>query len=290
MDQATIGVIGGSGLYAMEGLKDIEEVHVHTPFGDPSDSITLGTLGSQRVAFLPRHGRGHRIMPGELNNRANIFALKALGVGWIISVSACGSMREDFAPRDIVIPDQTYDRTQGRPHTFFGHGIVAHISFAEPFCPVLSNILYESVVAVGGKERVHKGGLYLTIEGPQFSSKGESIIHRKLGVDIIGMTALPEAKLAREAEICYACMAHVTDYDVWHESVETVTLSMVLENLTANVTLAQNAIRHVVEKIPDQRGGCPCPTALKDAIVTSPDLIPAKIKEDLKPIVGKYLD
>ncbi|MBI3734122.1 MAG: S-methyl-5'-thioadenosine phosphorylase, partial [Chloroflexi bacterium] len=236
------------------------------------------------------------------NNRANIYALKSLGVDWIIAVSACGSLREDFAPRDIVIPDQTYDRTKARINTFFGNGLVAHIGFADPFCPVLSNILYESVVAattrpsapdwIGGEGlgvRVHKGGTYVTIEGPQFSSKGESNIYRKLGMDLIGMTCLPEAKLAREAEICYATMAHITDYDVWHASAETVTVAMVVANLMANVSLAQEAIRHVVQRIPAQRGGCPCPTALKDAIMTSPERIPTKIKEDLALLVGRYV-
>jgi 5'-methylthioadenosine phosphorylase len=286
MEQASIGVIGGSGLYAMDGLSDVKDVKISTPFGDPSDSITIGTLGSHRVAFLPRHGRGHRIMPSELPNRANIFALKLLGVQHIISVSACGSMREDYAPRDIVIPDQTYDNTKGRVNTFFGNGIVAHMSFAEPFCPTLSRALYDAAVEAGG--RVHKGAVYLTIEGPQFSSKGESIIYRKWGVDLIGMTAIPEAKLAREAEICYACMAHVTDYDVWHESAEPVTLQMVISNLNANVALAQRALKIAFDRLPE-RTGCPCPSALHEAITTNPELIPAKLKEELKPIVGKYL-
>lgn len=287
MDQATIGVIGGSGLYAMEGLTDVKEVNISTPFGDPSDAITLGTVSNRSVAFLPRHGRGHRIMPSELPNRANIYALKTLGVEWLISVSACGSLREEFAPRDIVIPDQTYDHTKGRVSTFFGHGMVVHMSFAEPFCPVLSDILYESAKAAGGT--VHKGGVYLTIEGPQFSSKGESRIYRQWGIDIIGMTCIPEAKLAREAEICYATMAHVTDYDVWHESEEPVTLQMVISNLDANVALAQQALKIAFEKIPAERNHAPCPTALHEAIVTAPALIPPKVKEELKPIVGKYL-
>ena len=287
MEQASIGVIGGSGLYAMEGLSDVREMQISTPFGDPSDRITLGTLGNRRVAFLPRHGRGHRIAPSEIPNRANIYALKTLGVGHIISVSACGSMREEFAPRDIVIPDQTYDNTKGRVNTFFGNGIVVHMGFAEPFCPVLSRILYDAARQAGG--RVHKGAVYLTIEGPQFSSKGESNIYRKWGIDLIGMTAIPEAKLAREAEICYACMAHVTDYDVWHESAEPVTLQMVISNLNANVALAQKALRIAFEQIPAERTGCPCPTALQDAITTSPELIPAKVRADLKPLLGKYL-
>ncbi|MCA1553544.1 MAG: MTAP family purine nucleoside phosphorylase, partial [Chloroflexi bacterium] len=216
-----------------------------------------------------------------------IFALKSLGVQWVISVSACGSMREDFAPRDVVIPDQTYDRTKNRVSTFFGGGMVVHMSFAEPFCPVLSDILYESVKEAGG--RVHKGGVYLTIEGPQFSSKGESNIYRKLGIDLIGMTNLPEAKLAREAEMCYATMAHITDYDVWHESAESVTLQMVISNLNANVTLAQQALQIAFEKIPTARDHTPCPAALHEAIVTAPNLIPTQVKADLEPLIGKYV-
>ena len=287
MDQAAIGVIGGSGLYAMEGLSDVKEVRISTPFGDPSDSITLGTIGAHRVAFLPRHGRGHRITPSELPNRANIYALKSLGVGHIISVSACGSMREAFAPRNIVIPDQSYDNTKGRVNTFFGRGVVAHVSFAEPFCPTLSGILYQAAQQAGGT--VHKGGVYLTIEGPQFSSKGESNIYRQWGIDLIGMTAVPEARLAREAEICYACMAHITDYDVWHDSAEPVTLQMVISNLNANVGLAQRALKLAFGMIPAERTGCPCPTALKDAITTAPEMIPAQVKADLQLIAGKYL-
>jgi 5'-methylthioadenosine phosphorylase len=287
MDQAAIGVIGGSGLYAMEGLSDIKEVRISTPFGDPSDSITIGSIGTQRVAFLPRHGRGHRITPSELPNRANIYALKSLGVGHIISVSACGSMREDYAPREIVIPDQTYDNTKGRANSFFGRGIVAHVSFAEPFCPTLSGILYDAARQAGGT--VHKGGVYLTIEGPQFSSRGESDIYRRWGIDLIGMTCVPEARLAREAEICYACMAHITDYDVWHASAEPVTLQLVISNLNANVGLAQKALKIAFGMIQADRTGCPCPTALNDAITTAPEMIPAHVKADLKLIVGKYL-
>ena len=287
MDEATIGVIGGSGLYAMDGLSDLHELRVDTPFGDPSDDVTIGTIGGHRVAFLPRHGRGHRISPTDVPYRANIYALKTLGVQWLISVSACGSMREDFAPRDVVIPDQTYDRTKLRVNSFFGHGLVAHISFAEPFCPVLSGILYDAVQQAGGT--VHRGGIYLTIEGPQFSSKGESNIYRKLGVDIIGMTNLPEAKLAREAEMCYATMAHITDYDVWHESAEPVTLQMVVSNLNANVALAQKALRIAFDRIPAQRTHAPCPIALREAIVTAPDLIPGQVKADLRPLIGQYI-
>ncbi|MBI5879775.1 MAG: S-methyl-5'-thioadenosine phosphorylase [Chloroflexi bacterium] len=287
MDTAIIGVIGGSGLYAMDGLSDVKEVKITSPFGDPSDVITLGTFGGQRIAFLPRHGRGHRLTPSEVPYRANIFALKTLGVQWIVAVSACGSLREEFAPRDIVIPDQIYDHTKGRAGSFFGNGAVAHVSFADPFCSTLSGILYDAVKEAGG--RVHKGGKYLTIEGPQFSSKAESNTYRQWGMDIIGMTNVPESRLAREAEICYATMAHVTDYDVWHQSAEPVTLPMVIANLNANVALAQKALAVVFNRLPATREQCACPTALKDAIVTDPARIPAKFKDDLRPITGKYL-
>jgi len=287
MPKARIAVIGGSGLYKMEGLTDIEEVKVRTPYGDPSDDVTIGTLSGQRVAFLPRHGRGHRILPSQVNSRANIWALKSLGVERIISVSACGSMREDFAPRHIVIPDQIFDRTLGaRPNTFFGDGIVAHISFADPFCPDLSTWLYDVVKQVGGT--VHKGGTFLTIEGPQFSTKGESRIYRQWGVDIIGMTAIPEAKLAREAEMCYATMAHVTDYDVWHETEEPVTVEMVIANLEANVGLAQKSIAALIPHIAAERH-CACATALANAVITAPDRIPAQRKQELALLIGKYL-
>lgn len=286
MAEARIAVIGGSGLYQMEGLEDTEEVNVSTPYGPPSDTIVIGTLEGQRVAFLPRHGRGHRIMPGELNSRANIFALKTLGVERIISVSACGSMREEYAPGHIVIPDQLFDRTRGRPLTFFGRGLVVHISLAEPFCPELNRLLYDAAVQAGAT--VHMGGTFMIIEGPRFSTKGESRIFRQWGVDIIGMTAVPEAQLAREAEICYATMAHVTDYDVWHETEEPVTVEAVIKVLLANTRLAQDAIRHLMPKIPQERT-CSCATALADAIITQRDLIPETVRQRLDPIVGKYL-
>jgi len=231
MERVTLGVIGGSGVYDVQALRDVEEVRITTPFGDPSDAIVVGTLSGVRVAFLPRHGRGHRITPSELNARANIYALKSLGVQYIVSVSACGSMREDYAPRDIVIPDQIFDRTKARPSTFFGNGLVVHVSFDEPFCLDFSELVYQAAKKTG--TTVHKGGTFIVVEGPQFSTKAESRIYRQWGVDIIGMTALPEAKLAREAEICYATMAHVTDYDVWHETEEPVAVAMLLENLIA---------------------------------------------------------
>ncbi|MFQ5473733.1 MAG: S-methyl-5'-thioadenosine phosphorylase, partial [Dehalococcoidia bacterium] len=270
MEPVRLAVIGGSGLYHMEGLSDIEEVRVQTPFGDPSDAIVVGTLEGQRVAFLPRHGRGHRISPTNLPVRANIYALKSLGVERIIAVSACGSLREELAPRHIVIPHQIFDRTRLRPLTFFDQEMVVHISFAEPFCPELSQLLYEAAQATSTP--VHKGGNFVVIEGPRFSTKAESHAFRQWGMDIIGMTAVPEAQLAREAEICYATMAHVTDYDVWHESEETVTVEAVIRNLLANTGVAQQAIRNVVPKVPAEHS-CNCGSALTDAIITQRDAI-----------------
>jgi 5'-methylthioadenosine phosphorylase len=288
MEPAILGIIGGSGVYDMEALKDCSEVHVTTPFGDPSDAIVVGTLADLRVAFLPRHGRGHRIMPTEVNSRANIYALKSLGVEYIVSISACGSMRQDYAPRDIVIPDQLFDRTKCRPSTFFGNGLVAHVSFDEPYCPVLSELVYEAVQKTGAT--VHKGGTFLVIEGPQFSTKGESRIYRQWGVDIIGMTALPEAKLAREAEICYAAMAHVTDYDVWHETAAPVTVAMLIDNLRANAAITKQAVVDLAPLVAKQKGRtCKCASALSTAIITQRDRIPATIKRDLGPLVDKYL-
>jgi 5'-methylthioadenosine phosphorylase len=287
MDQVRIGVIGGSGVYQMETLTDIEEVRISTPFGDPSDAVTVGTLAGQRIAFLPRHGVGHRIMPTEVNSRANIYALKSLGVERIISVTACGSMKEKYAPRHIVIPDQIFDQTkERRNYTFFGNGLVVHIGLAEPFCPDLSRLTYEAVKKTGAT--VHMGGTFLAIEGPRFSTKGESRIYRQWGVDIIGMTAAPEAALAREAEICYAAMAHVTDYDVWHETEESVTVAMLIENLMANAALTKEAIQYLVPTIPQERA-CECATALSNAIITQRDLIPDRVKKDLDLLIGKYL-
>lgn len=287
MPGARVGVIGGSGLYQMEGLADIEEVRVETPFGPPSDAITIGTLEGERVAFLPRHGRGHRLSPSEVPARANIWALKSLGVEHIISVSACGSMREDIAPLDVVIPDQIFDRTKGiRPSTFFGEGLVVHISFADPFCPELTRVLYEAARELD--VRVHYGGTLVVIEGPQFSTKAESRIYRQWGVDIIGMTALPEAKLAREAEICYGTLAMVTDYDVWHVSEEPVTAEIVVRNLQKNVSTAQRIIRAAVRRIEAARP-CPCAFALQDALITQRPAIPPAQKERLQLLIGKYL-
>jgi len=287
MAEARIAVIGGSGVYQMEALRDVTEVKIATPFGDPSDSIMIGTLAGVRIAFLPRHGRGHRIMPTEVNSRANIWALKSLGVERIISISACGSMKEQYAPRDVVIPDQIYDQTKARrPYTFFGQGLVAHVSFDEPYCPELSQLVYEAVKKTGAT--VHKGGTFLTIEGPRFSTKGESRIYRQWGVDIIGMTAVPEAQLAREAEICYCTMAHVTDYDVWHETAVPVTVSMLIENLLANAALTKRAIEYLAPTIPAEKH-CACATTLSTAIITQKDVVPEKVKQELGIIVGRYL-
>ncbi len=284
--RASIAVIGGSGLYEMDGLQDVQTVRIRTPFGDPSDEIVVARLGEQRLAFLPRHGRGHRITPSEVNSRANIYALKTLGVKRIISISAVGSMREEIAPLHVVVPDQLLDRTRGRPSTFFGNGIVAHISFADPFCPDLSALLAKAAAGCGAT--VHKGGTYVCIEGPAFSTKAESRVYRQWGVDVIGMTALPEAKLAREAEICYATLAFVTDYDVWHESAETVSVEMIVGNLLRNVALAKRIIRAVVPDIPESRD-CACAYALQNAIITQRDRIPPQAKEDLAPIIGRYV-
>jgi 5'-methylthioadenosine phosphorylase len=287
MERATIGVIGGSGVYQIEGLMEVKQVKVKTPFGDPSDSIVTGVLGNQRVAFLPRHGRGHRIMPNELPVRANIYALKSLGVERLISISAVGSLREDFAPLDIVIPDQLFDRTKVRPTSFFGDGLVVHISFADPFCPELSQVLYAAAQKAGA--RVHKGGAYVVIDGPQFSTKAESNTYRQWKMDIIGMTALPEAKLAREAEMCYATVAMVTDYDVWHPSHDSVSVDMVVENLLKNAEMGKRIVSYAADEIPSERNSCPCPNALRNSIITARDRIPAKSRRTLALLLDKYL-
>ncbi|HLC30473.1 MAG TPA: S-methyl-5'-thioadenosine phosphorylase [Dehalococcoidia bacterium] len=286
MPQASIGVIGGSGLYRMEGMTDVEEVRIKTPFGDPSDAITIGTLGSTRVAFLPRHGVGHRITPSELPAQANIYALKSLGVEWIISVSAVGSLKEEVQPLDLLIPDQLIDRTRSRDNTFFGKGLVAHVGFADPFCPVLSYLLYQAAREVGAT--VHKGGTYLVMEGPLFSTRAESNLYRSWGASVIGMTALPEAKLAREAEICYATLACATDYDSWHETEEDVTIEIVISNLLKNVETSKSIVRRVLDKMPSKRE-CVCVNALENAIITSRDLIPEQMKKDLALLIGKYV-
>ncbi len=282
-----IGIIGGSGLYQMEGLTDVEERRISTPFGDPSDVIVIGTVEGVRVAFLARHGRGHRITPTEVNYRANIYALKTLGVEQVISISACGSLREHLHPGEIVIPDQVFDFTKKRAYTFFGNGLVAHIGVADPFCPRLSALLAEAVEEAGGK--VHRGGRFITIEGPRFSTKAESFTYRAWGMDIIGMTTSPEVFLAREAEMCYAVMAHVTDYDVWHETEEPVNVEMLLATLAANAQLAQQAIRILVPRLAAAERACECGSTLATALITQPDLIPEQVRRDLAPIVGKYL-
>ncbi len=282
----TLAVIGGSGLYNMSGLSEIDEHDLTTPFGKPSDPVVVGTLTGQRVAFLARHGKGHRITPSEVNYRANIYALKMLGVERIVSVSACGSLREDYAPGHIVIPDQIYDNTKGRERTFFGNGLVVHVGTADPFCPTLSEQLFEAVQATGGT--VHRGGAFVTIEGPRFSTKAESNTYRKWGMSLVGMTASPEAFLAREAEMCYACMAHVTDYDVWHVSEAPVTVEMVIRILTQNTAIAQQAIANLAP-VPARRDKCGCGSALADALITARDRIPAETRERVKLLVDKYL-
>jgi 5'-methylthioadenosine phosphorylase len=286
MSEIKLAVIGGSGVYDMEALTEVETRQIATPFGDPSDDIVVGTLAGKRIAFLPRHGRGHRLTPTEVPYRANIWALKSLGVERIISISACGSMKEKYAPRHIVIPDQIYDNTKARDYTFFGDGLVAHISTAEPFCPHLRQVLYQAVQQAGGT--AHMGGTFITIEGPRFSTRGESSIFRSWGVDIIGMTAVPEAQLAREAEICYATMAHVTDYDVWHEEEESVNVEMLIANLMANAALSKQTIAQLVPLLTDERP-CDCGQALSTAIITQRDLIPAETLDRLRPIVARYL-
>jgi len=280
------GVIGGSGLYGMESLERVEVRELDTPFGKPSSPVMLGELEGRSIAFLARHGIGHIYTPGEVNYHANIYALKMLGVERIVSVSACGSLREDYAPGEIVIPNQLFDHTHGRRRSFFGNGLVAHISVGDPLCADLSRHLSESVSAVGGK--FHLGGTYITIEGPRFSTRAESNTYRAWGMSIIGMTTSPEAFLAREAEMCYAVMAHVTDYDVWHMAEEPVTVEMVVRILKANNQLAQNAIAHLVRNLPDERS-CDCGQALEGAFITNPEMIPSETRSKLSLLVDRYL-
>ncbi len=283
-----IGVIGGSGLYEIDGLSDIEEVKVSTPFGDPSDLFVTGVLDGVKLVFLPRHGRGHKFLPSEVNYRANIYGMKKLGVERIISVSAVGSMKEDIVPGHIVIPDQFFDRTQGkRASTFFGDGIAGHVQFADPICLDLSDLVYAAAVEAGAT--VHKGGTYICIEGPNFSTRAESNIYRSWGVDIIGMTNIPEARLAREAEICYATVALATDYDCWHEGHEDVSVEAVIAVIKQNVAMARNIIRIAAGKVPATRP-CACAEALKFAVMTRADAIPEKTRKNLDLLVGKYLN
>jgi 5'-methylthioadenosine phosphorylase len=286
MPNAKIAVIGGSGLYDIEGLSGKKEVNIDTPFGKPSDSITIGKLGEVGIAFLPRHGRGHQISPTEVPYRANIYALKSLGVEWLISVNAVGSFKEELKPGDLVIPDQLIDRTRNRVNTFFSKGIVAHIPFADPFCPVLSQILFEA--AKETRASVHFKGTCVVMEGPAFSTRAESRLYRSWEADIVGMTALPEAKLAREAEICYAIIAGVTDYDSWQEQSEPLVVDVILDILRQNVNTIKKIIKLAVARIPEQRD-CGCATALKDAIATTHRYIPAAQKRKLDLLIGKYL-
>ena len=284
--QAEIGIIGGSGLYAMEGLEQVREVRPGTPFGRPSDTLVLGTIDGVRVAFLSRHGRGHRIAPSDINYRANIYALKSVGVTRVISVSAVGSMKEAIKPGEVVLPDQFVDQTKRRIGTFFDRGIVVHVAFAEPICHGLAAALLRAARGAGAS--VHQGGVYLCIEGPQFSSQGESLLYRQWGVDVIGMTNLPEAKLAREAELCYATMALVTDYDCWHESEAAVTVEAVLATLEKNVELAKRVLRAVLPVAAEPRA-CLCARALEHAVLTVPRRIPTATRKRLSLLVGRYL-
>lgn len=284
---AEIGIIGGSGLYEMEGVTEAHDVAVETPFGSPSDRIVLGTLEGRAVAFLPRHGRGHRILPSEINFQANVFALKSLGVERILSVSAVGSLKEAYAPLHMVVPDQFVDRTFKRATTFFGRGLVAHVAFARPFCADLGRVLVAACGTAGAT--VHEGGTYICIEGPQFSTRAESELYRSWGMDIIGMTNLQEARLAREAEICYSTLAMVTDYDCWHPDHDAVSLRQILENLSTNAATAQKVLRAAVRALPRTARGCECATALAHALVTAPELVPASLKAELAPLIGKYM-
>jgi 5'-methylthioadenosine phosphorylase len=289
VSEAKIGVIGGSGLYQMEALTGVEEVQVATPFGDPSDVFVVGSLGGVRVAFLPRHGRGHTLLPTEIPFRANIYAMKLLGVERIISASAVGSLREELKPMDIVFPDQFFDRTRQRRSTFFGDGIAAHVTFADPVCRDLSDALEQAARAELKEIDIHRGGTYLCMEGPAFSTKAESEVYRSWGMSVIGMTNLQEAKLAREAEICYATMALVTDYDCWHPAHDAVTVEMVIEYLNRNSVNAQRLIAGAVALLAQEARACKCGHSLRHAIITSPDKITPEAKERLKAIIGKYV-
>jgi 5'-methylthioadenosine phosphorylase len=285
-ERVGIGIIGGTGLYQMEGFTDVREVAVETPFGPPSDSLMLGQLEGRAVAFLPRHGRGHRILPHELNFQANLFAMKALGVEFLLSVSAVGSLKEEYAPLHMLVPDQLIDRTLQRRSTFFGRGLVAHVAFAHPFCSPLSKLMAEGCQEAGARH--HVGGTYVCIEGPQFSTLAESQLYRSWGADVVGMTNLQEAKLAREAEICYATLAMVTDYDCWHPEHDAVTADSVMKVLGQNVATARAVLRAVVRRLPIPRA-CECEHALRHALLTAPELVPLAVKRELEPIVGRYL-
>jgi len=284
--QAEIGLLGGTGLYEIEGIDIIDQVALATPFGNPSDPYIIGLFQGKKIAFLNRHGKGHRFLPSEINYRANIYGFKMLGVERVISVNSVGSLKEAIKPRDIVFSDQFFDRTR-RKNSFFGEGVAVHISFAHPVCADLSKLLYKAGKDLG--LRVHPKGTYICIEGPAFSTKSESLIYRSWGCDVIGMTSVPEARLCREAEICYATMNLVTDYDVWHEEEETVSVELILENLRQNIHNAKNVIKKALSTLQERGEGCGCSQAIKNCIVTSPDLIPSETRERLKHIIGKYL-
>jgi len=284
--ETILGVIGGSGLYELPGIAAVEALRLSTPFGEPSDELMRGRLGDVTVVFLPRHGRGHRLLPSEINYRANLFALKQLGAEWLISVGAVGSLREPLAPGHVVVPDQFIDRTVGRPSTFFGGGIVAHVSLADPVCPILSGILEGAARGAGGT--VHRGGAYLCMEGPQFSTRAESHLYRQWGADVIGMTNWQEAKLAREAEICFASLALVTDYDSWNPAADHVVIAEVLRILAANADLARRTVAAAARQLPRERS-CACATAMASAIITERARIPAALRTALAPLIGKYL-
>ena len=285
-EKADVGIIGGSGLYDMEGLDDGRDVVIETPFGPASDAVRIGTLEGRQVAFLPRHARGHRILPSELNFRANVYALKTLGVRWILSVSAVGSLKERYAPLHVVIPDQLVDRTTHRHSTFFGNGLVAHVAFAHPFCGTLTKLAAEACSEAGATH--HVGGTYVCIEGPQFSTRAESELYRSWGMDIIGMTNLQEARLAREAEMCYVTLAMVTDYDCWHPEHDAVTAEQIIANLGRNTATAKGVLRAVLRRLPVPRE-CECANALQHALVTPAALVPDAVKRDLAPIIGRYM-
>ena len=286
-EQAEIGIIGGSGLYEIEGFEDAREVAVETPFGAPSDRLMVGRLEGRTVAFLARHARGHRILPSELNFPANVFAMKLLGVQAILSVSAVGSLKEKYAPLHMVIPDQFVDRTTARKSTFFGRGLVAHVAFAHPFCPVLSATLAGACAEAGAT--FHRGGTYVCIEGPQFSTRAESELYRAWGMDLVGMTNLQEAKLAREAELCYATLAMVTDYDCWHPDHDSVTAEQIIANLVKNAATAKAVLRAALRRVPAAPRACECGRALAQALVTPAELVPESVKRELAPIIGKYM-
>ena len=286
MSEAAVGVIGGSGLYELPGMTDVRWRRVRTPFGDPSDEFCVGRMGAQPVVFLSRHGRGHRLMPTEVNFRANVWGLKSLGVEWVVSISAVGSMKESIRPLDLVIPDQFVDLTRRRVSSFFGDGIVAHVGMAEPICATLATILEKAARQAGAT--VHRGGTYVCIEGPQFSTKAESRVYRSWGVDVIGMTNMPEVKLAREAELCYATLALATDYDVWHETHEAVSVEAVVRNLLHNVATAKDVLTRAIPTIAPPRS-CPCPNLLENAIITDPKVFPLAARRRLELIIGEYV-